>query len=81
MTELVTGIDLVRGSFASPPASRSATRSPTSVARRAIECRINAEDPFPGWFRRRAPSPGLGRPTRPWVRDDSGAYEGYTVPR
>ena len=47
----------------------------------AIECRINAEDPFSGWM----PSPGtitgLRAATGPWVRDDSGAYEGYTVPR
>ena len=47
----------------------------------AIECRINAEDPFRGWI----PSPGtitgLRPATGPWVRDDSGAYEGYTVPR
>jgi acetyl-CoA carboxylase biotin carboxylase subunit len=46
-----------------------------------MECRINAEDPFRGWI----PSPGtitgLRPATGPWVRDDSGAYEGYTVPR
>ena len=47
----------------------------------AIECRINAEDPFNGWI----PSPGtitgLRPAAGPWVREDSGAYEGYTVPR
>src|SRR5207245_8169645 len=47
----------------------------------AIECRINAEDPFGGWM----PSPGtitgLRAASGPWVRDDSRAYEGYTVPR
>src|SRR5207247_1300781 len=46
----------------------------------ALECRINAEDPFGGWL----PSPGtitaLRGASGPWVREDSGVYEGYTVP-
>jgi acetyl-CoA carboxylase, biotin carboxylase subunit len=82
VTEMVTGIDLVREQL------RIAAGEPlgygqADVAWRgaAIECRINAEDPFAGWM----PSPGtitgLRAATGPWVRDDSGAYEGYTVPR
>jgi acetyl-CoA carboxylase biotin carboxylase subunit len=82
VTELVTGIDLVREQL------RIAAGEPLGygqgdVAWRgwAIECRINAEDPFGGWL----PSPGtitgLRAASGPWVRDDSGAYEGYTVPR
>src|SRR5439155_482247 len=39
-----------------------------------------AEDPFGGWL----PSPGtitgLRPASGPWVREDSGVYEGYTVP-
>jgi len=82
VTEMVTGIDLVREQL------RVASGEPLGytqqdVRRRgwAIECRINAEDPFAGWI----PSPGtitgLRAATGPWVRDDSGAYQGYTVPR
>ncbi|HUF90832.1 MAG TPA: acetyl-CoA carboxylase biotin carboxylase subunit, partial [Candidatus Limnocylindria bacterium] len=82
VTELVTGIDLVREQL------RIAAGEPlgygqADVAWRgaAIECRINAEDPFAGWL----PSPGtitgLRAASGPWVRDDSGVYEGYTVPR
>jgi acetyl/propionyl-CoA carboxylase alpha subunit len=82
VTELVTGIDLVREQL------RIAGGEPLGFAQAdvvlrgsAIECRINAEDPFAGWM----PSPGtitgLRAATGPWVRDDSGAYEGYTVPR
>jgi acetyl-CoA carboxylase biotin carboxylase subunit len=82
VTELVTGIDLVREQL------RVAAGEPLSVTQAdvawrgwAIECRINAEDPFAGWL----PSPGtitgLRVPSGPWVRDDSGVYEGYTVPR
>jgi acetyl-CoA carboxylase, biotin carboxylase subunit len=82
VTEMVTGVDLVREQL------RIAAGEPLSLAQAdvtwrgwAIECRVNAEDPFAGWL----PSPGtitgLRTPNGPWVRDDSGAYEGYTVPR
>jgi acetyl-CoA carboxylase biotin carboxylase subunit len=82
VTELVTGIDLVAAQF------RVAAGEPLGFDQAdvtwrgaAIECRINAEDPFGGWL----PSPGtitgLRAPAGPWVRDDSGVYEGYTVPR
>jgi acetyl-CoA carboxylase biotin carboxylase subunit len=82
VTEMVTGIDLVREQL------RVAAGEPLGYAQRditwqgwAIECRINAEDPFAGWL----PSPGtitgLRAASGPGVREDSGAYEGYTVPR
>jgi acetyl-CoA carboxylase, biotin carboxylase subunit len=82
VTELVTGIDLVREQL------RIAAGEPLGYGQGdvtwrgwAIECRINAEDPFGAWL----PSPGtitgLRPATGPWVRDDSGAYEGYTIPR
>jgi acetyl-CoA carboxylase biotin carboxylase subunit len=82
VTEMVTGIDLVREQL------RIAAGEPLGYSQRdvvwrgwAIECRINAEDPFGGWI----PSPGtitgLRPATGPWVRDDSGVYAGYTVPR
>ena len=82
VTEMVTGIDLVREQL------RIAAGEPLSFTQddvrwrgSAIECRINAEDPFAGWL----PSPGtitgLRAASGPWVRDDSGAYEGCTIPR
>jgi acetyl-CoA carboxylase, biotin carboxylase subunit len=82
VTELVTGIDLVREQLRVAAGEALAYHQGDIVLRgAAIECRINAEDPFSGWM----PSPGtitgLRAATGPWVRDDSGAYEGYTVPR
>ena len=82
VTEMVTGIDLVREQLriaAGEPLGY--TQADVAWQGAAIECRINAEDPFGGWL----PSPGtitgLRAATGPWVRDDSGVYEGYTVPR
>jgi acetyl-CoA carboxylase biotin carboxylase subunit len=82
VTEMVTGLDLVAAQL------RIAAGEPLDLRQAdvtwrgwAIECRINAEDPFAGWL----PSPGtitvLRAPSGPWVRDDSGAYAGWTVPR
>jgi len=82
VTEMVTGVDLVREQLRIA-AGETLTLTQADVTWRgwAIECRVNAEDPFAGWL----PSPGtitgLRAPSGPWVRDDSGAYEGYTIPR
>jgi acetyl-CoA carboxylase biotin carboxylase subunit len=82
VTEMVTGIDLVREQLR-VAAGEPLGYSQATIAWRgaAIECRINAEDPFRNWL----PSPGRITGLRPaggpWVRDDSGAYEGCTIPR
>ncbi|NUN48511.1 MAG: acetyl-CoA carboxylase biotin carboxylase subunit [Candidatus Brocadiae bacterium] len=81
VTELVTGVDLVREQI------RVAAGEKLSVKQEdvrwngvAIECRINAEDPAHG-FR---PSPGkithFFPPGGPWVRWDSHVYTGYEIP-
>jgi acetyl-CoA carboxylase biotin carboxylase subunit len=82
VTEMVTGIDLVRAQLRIAAGEPLDLTQPDVMWRGvAIECRINAEDPFGGWM----PSPGtitgLRAPSGPWVRDDSGAYEGSTVSR
>ncbi|HYS18370.1 MAG TPA: acetyl-CoA carboxylase biotin carboxylase subunit [Candidatus Binatia bacterium] len=82
VTEMVTGIDLVREQLRIAAGDALGfAQGDVTLRGTAIECRINAEDPFAGWM----PSPGtitgLRAATGPWVRDDSGAYEGYTVPR
>jgi acetyl-CoA carboxylase biotin carboxylase subunit len=81
VTEMVTGIDLVREQIriaAGGPLGRK--QSDVSVRGHALECRINAEDPEKG-FRS---CPGrIGRyhvPGGHGVRVDSCAYAGYSIP-
>jgi acetyl-CoA carboxylase, biotin carboxylase subunit len=82
ITELVTGLDLVRWQFRIARGERLEL-DPESVlvpSGHAIECRIYAEDPDNGFL----PSPGrilqLRPPAGPGIRDDSGATAGLDVP-
>ena len=80
VTELVTGLDLVKLQI------RIAAGEPLPFAQEdvklsghAVECRLYAEDPANQFF----PSPGtiLSRraPSGPGIRLDDGVYEGFTV--
>jgi acetyl-CoA carboxylase, biotin carboxylase subunit len=80
VTELVTGIDLVREQILIAAGHKLSIKQEDIVLRgHAIECRINAEDPESFM-----PSPGLIRhfhaPGGPGVRVDTHIYEGYRVP-
>ncbi len=82
VTEFVTGRDLVREQIRIAAGEKLGyAQEDIAFSGHAIECRINAEDPDAHFM----PSPGkilgLRAPGGPWVRDDSGVYEGYTVPR
>ncbi len=81
VTELVTGLDLVHLQLRIASGEKLPFRQEDVQLRgHAIECRIYAEDPDNNFF----PSPGkiakLLRPSGPGVREDSGVYEGWTVP-
>ncbi len=82
VTELVTGRDLVKDQLRIAAGEKLGfTQDDVTWSGWAIECRINCEDPYASFI----PSPGriavLRPPGGPWVRDDSGVYAGYTVPR
>lgn len=81
VTELITGIDLVREQL------RVAAGEPLSISQGdvelrgvAIECRVTAEDPARDF----APAPGLLEefhpPGGPFVRVDTHAHPGYRIP-
>ena len=80
VTELVTGIDIVQQQIRVAAGHKLALRQRDIVKRgHAIECRINAEDPFTF-----VPSPGRitswHPPGGPGIRVDSHAYANYFVP-
>jgi acetyl-CoA carboxylase biotin carboxylase subunit len=81
LTELVTGLDLVRLQIEIAAGGRLPfTQEQIALRGAAIECRIYAEDPANNFY----PSPGrivqLAEPAGPGVRVDSGIYPGWTVP-
>jgi len=80
VTEMVTGIDLIREQLRIASGQKLSIRQEDVVLRgHAIECRINAEDPESF-----LPSPGLVQhfhaPGGPGVRVDTHVYAGYQVP-
>ena len=80
VTELITGIDLVQQQILVAAGEKFTLRQKDIVFKgHALECRINAEDPFTF-----VPSPGritnLHTPGGPGVRIDSHVFNGYFVP-
>ena len=81
VTELITGLDLVHLQIrVAAGESLPFRQEDVEIRGHAIECRIYAEDPEQNFF----PSPGkitlLTVPSGPGIREDSGMYEGWTVP-
>ncbi|GAC1322920.1 MAG: acetyl-CoA carboxylase biotin carboxylase subunit [Collimonas sp.] len=80
ITEMITGIDIVQEQIRIAAGEKLRFRQrDIQLSGHAIECRINAEDPF-----KFTPSPGKilswHAPGGPGIRVDSHAYAGYFVP-
>jgi acetyl-CoA carboxylase biotin carboxylase subunit len=80
VTECVTGVDLVRAQICVAAGEKLPfVQKDVRFEGHAIECRINAEDPFTF-----VPSPGkidfYHPPGGPGIRVDSHIYQGYKVP-
>jgi acetyl-CoA carboxylase, biotin carboxylase subunit len=80
ITEMVTGIDIVAEQLRVARGRQlSYTQEQIQINGHAIECRINAEDPFNNFI------PSTGRithsliPTGPGVRVDTGVYPGFEI--
>ncbi len=80
VTELITGVDIVQEQIRVAAGEKLRyTQKQIHLKGHAIECRINAEDPFtfvpsPGKIDGYHPAGGPG------IRIDSHIYQGYTVP-
>ncbi|HEY5338971.1 MAG TPA: acetyl-CoA carboxylase biotin carboxylase subunit [Rhizomicrobium sp.] len=80
ITEAITGIDIVREQIRIAAGGElEMTQEDVTFSGHAIECRINAENPFnfkpsPGTITTFHPPGGLG------VRFDSAMYDGYKIP-
>lgn len=80
VTELISGVDIVQEQIRVAAGEKLRFAQKDIVLKgHAIECRINAEDPFTF-----VPSPGqisfYHPPGGPGIRVDSHIYQGYTVP-
>ncbi|HNU10471.1 MAG TPA: acetyl-CoA carboxylase biotin carboxylase subunit [Rubrivivax sp.] len=80
VTEMITGIDIVQSQIRIAAGEKLPfTQRQVQLRGHAIECRVNAEDPY-----KFTPSPGRitmwHMPGGPGVRVDSHAYTNYSVP-
>jgi acetyl-CoA carboxylase biotin carboxylase subunit len=81
VTEMVTGVDLVREQILIAAGEKLSYRQEdVKIDGAAIECRVYAEDPSRDFL----PSPGkittLFEPSGPGIRHETGVYEGFTIP-
>ncbi len=81
VTEMVTGIDLIKEQIKVAMGQKlKIKQEDIKIKGAAIECRINAEDPYNNFI----PSPGkieeLNLPGGPGVRLDTHIYPGYVIP-
>jgi len=81
ITEMITGVDLVRQQIEVAAGSPlTLDQEDLTIRGHAIECRIYAEDPEQNFM----PSPGtvtfLQEPSGPGIRNDCGVYSGVEVP-
>jgi len=82
VTELVTGIDLVKWQLRIAAGERlTIKQNDVEIRGHAIECRINAEDPEQDFLPAHGEVEHFLAPGGPGVRCDSHLYSGYAPPR
>jgi acetyl-CoA carboxylase biotin carboxylase subunit len=80
VTEMVTGIDIVREQFLIASGQKLSMKQQDVHPRgHAIECRIYAEDPYNNFLPSAGTISRLRTPEGPGVRNDTGIFEGYEV--
>ena len=81
VTEMITGVDIIKEQIRIAAGEKlSLSQKNVTISGHAIECRINAENPYNNF----SPCPGQIKfysvPGGPGVRIDSHAYTGYRIP-
>ena len=80
VTEMVTGVDIVKEQLAIAAGRKLRwTQDEIRVKGHAIECRVNAEDPYNNFLPAGGRVTSLAEPTGPGVRLESGIYAGFEV--
>jgi acetyl-CoA carboxylase biotin carboxylase subunit len=80
VTELVTGIDIVKAQLRIARGRKlPIVQDDVRLNGWAIECRINAEDPYNGFLPSTGVVDDITLPTGPGVRVDTGVYEGFEI--
>ncbi len=80
VTELVTGVDIVKAQLRIARGRKlPLTQDDVRVNGWAIECRINAEDPYNNFLPSTGVVDDITLPTGPGVRVDMGIYEGFEI--
>ena len=80
VTELVTGVDIVQEQLRIARGRKLRyTQADIRMSGWAIECRINAEDPYNNYLPSTGTITTIRLPTGPGVRVDTGVYPGYEV--
>jgi acetyl-CoA carboxylase biotin carboxylase subunit len=80
ITEMVTGVDIVKEQLAVASGRKLRWRQEDiQVKGHAIECRINAENPYNNFLPEAGRVTDLTEPTGPGVRLESGIYAGFEV--
>ena len=82
VTEMVTGVDIIKEQIKIASGEKlSLEQKDLNINGWAIECRINAEDPFKDFI----PCPGrvesIRFPLGPGIRVDTAVFDGYEIPR
>jgi acetyl-CoA carboxylase biotin carboxylase subunit len=80
VTELVTGVDIVKAQLRIARGRKlQITQEDVRINGWAIECRINAEDPYNDFLPSTGVVDDVTLPTGPGVRVDTGVYEGFVI--